>query len=314
MEASSVASLEQGSSNTTNPIGFNEGGISTTFIDGATASIDYGVNDSNATFASVSNYTTINLNTVSNAATTQLIDSSLDKRYDGTKDISTSFYGKYDQEPESGLREALNTTEFWHRITTLSTSTEERVSDYSQNDAVTENFVNLTTDSKQNAPVTVSPIQSPSKGFYQLPVSKITSENWEKSINETLLELFGFENEGFFANDTVYSEMPDYNTTEFFPWNCTDTDNITLCANFSTNSSDTFDGDLQYWPLILLLIPFFTVFGNVLVVLSVFKERSLQHVTNYFIVSLAVADIMVAILVMPAAVYVEVGATVYTMY
>jgi len=33
---------------------------------------------------------------------------------------------------------------------------------------------------------------------------------------------------------------------------------------------------------------------------------SSQSVTNYFIVSLAVADIMVAVLVMPLAVYVEV--------
>ena len=35
--------------------------------------------------------------------------------------------------------------------------------------------------------------------------------------------------------------------------------------------------------------------------------KTLQSVTNYFIVSLAVADIMVAVLVMPLAVYVEVN-------
>jgi len=44
----------------------------------------------------------------------------------------------------------------------------------------------------------------------------------------------------------------------------------------------------------------------VMVVLGVYHERSLQSATNYFIVSLAIADIMVAILVMPLAVYVEV--------
>jgi len=42
-------------------------------------------------------------------------------------------------------------------------------------------------------------------------------------------------------------------------------------------------------------------------VLSVYREKTLQSVTNYFIVSLAVADIMVAVLVMPLAVYVEVA-------
>jgi len=36
------------------------------------------------------------------------------------------------------------------------------------------------------------------------------------------------------------------------------------------------------------------------------REMSLRTATNYFIVSLAVADIMVAVLVMPLAVYVEV--------
>ena len=63
---------------------------------------------------------------------------------------------------------------------------------------------------------------------------------------------------------------------------------------------------LQYWTLVLLLFPLVTVFGNVLVCLSVFRARSLQTVTNYFIVSLAISDIMVAMLVMPFAVYVEV--------
>jgi len=49
-----------------------------------------------------------------------------------------------------------------------------------------------------------------------------------------------------------------------------------------------------------------TVFGNVLVCLSVYRERNLRTATNFFIVSLAVADLMVAVLVMPFAVYVEV--------
>ena len=71
--------------------------------------------------------------------------------------------------------------------------------------------------------------------------------------------------------------------------------------------SDLVGHNDNYWALMLLVFPVLTVFGNVLVVLSVYRERSLQSVTNYFIVSLAVADIMVAILVMPLAVYVEVS-------
>lgn len=42
-----------------------------------------------------------------------------------------------------------------------------------------------------------------------------------------------------------------------------------------------------------------TIIGNILVILSVFTYRPLRNVANFFIVSLAVADLAVAILVMP---------------
>ncbi|XP_025992168.2 dopamine D2-like receptor isoform X3 [Solenopsis invicta] len=63
----------------------------------------------------------------------------------------------------------------------------------------------------------------------------------------------------------------------------------------------------SWWALILVIVPCLTLFGNVLVILAVVKERTLQTVTNYFIVSLAVADLLVAVLVMPFAVYVLVN-------
>jgi hypothetical protein len=40
-----------------------------------------------------------------------------------------------------------------------------------------------------------------------------------------------------------------------------------------------------------------------------FQERSLQNITNYFIVSLAVADLLVAGVVMPFYTYTLVGLT-----
>lgn len=70
--------------------------------------------------------------------------------------------------------------------------------------------------------------------------------------------------------------------------------------------SDVVSG-YNYWALILVLFPMFTLFGNVLVILAVYRERTLQTVTNYFIVSLALADLLVAVVVMPFAVYVLVS-------
>ena len=51
--------------------------------------------------------------------------------------------------------------------------------------------------------------------------------------------------------------------------------------------------------IILGSIMVFTVLGNILVILSIFTYRPLHNVQNMFMVSLAVADIMVAVLVMP---------------
>uniref|UniRef100_A0A336K1A1 CSON005997 protein n=1 Tax=Culicoides sonorensis TaxID=179676 RepID=A0A336K1A1_CULSO len=51
--------------------------------------------------------------------------------------------------------------------------------------------------------------------------------------------------------------------------------------------------------LILSFIIIFTITGNILVILSVFTYRPLKTVQNFFIVSLAVADIFVASLVLP---------------
>lgn len=89
-----------------------------------------------------------------------------------------------------------------------------------------------------------------------------------------------------------------------------------LLEGLDANQSHLFDeeetaagssSDRQYWAMMLIVFPMFTVFGNVLVVLSVWREKSLQSVTNYFIVSLAISDIMVAMLVMPLSIYVEVS-------
>lgn len=54
------------------------------------------------------------------------------------------------------------------------------------------------------------------------------------------------------------------------------------------------------WPaLLILVIIALTVGGNILVILAVSLEKKLQNATNFFLRSLAVADMLVGILVMP---------------
>lgn len=55
----------------------------------------------------------------------------------------------------------------------------------------------------------------------------------------------------------------------------------------------------NYWALFALVLVVGTAAGNILVCLAIAWERRLQNVTNYFLMSLAITDLMVAILVMP---------------
>uniref|UniRef100_A0A8C6S8N9 5-hydroxytryptamine receptor 2A n=1 Tax=Neogobius melanostomus TaxID=47308 RepID=A0A8C6S8N9_9GOBI len=56
------------------------------------------------------------------------------------------------------------------------------------------------------------------------------------------------------------------------------------------------------WPALLILVVIaLTVMGNILVILAVSLEKKLQNATNYFLMSLAVADMLLGILVMPVS-------------
>lgn len=55
----------------------------------------------------------------------------------------------------------------------------------------------------------------------------------------------------------------------------------------------------------LLLIIVCSIVGNVLVCLAVCWERRLQNMTNYFLMSLAIADLLVSVVVMPLGMIVE---------
>ena len=87
-------------------------------------------------------------------------------------------------------------------------------------------------------------------------------------------------------------------------------DSVLACPSCAPpiNVSATLDENEEskskvYWALVLLVLPVLAIFGNILVIVSVYREKSLQSVTNYFIVSLAFADLLVGGVVMPFALY-----------
>ncbi|XP_067014475.2 uncharacterized protein 5-HT2B [Anabrus simplex] len=63
-------------------------------------------------------------------------------------------------------------------------------------------------------------------------------------------------------------------------------------------TSDT-DSEDNWWALLATALVLATAAGNILVCLAIAWERRLQNVTNYFLMSLAITDLMVAVLVMP---------------
>lgn len=77
-----------------------------------------------------------------------------------------------------------------------------------------------------------------------------------------------------------------------------------------SNSSTVDKVEPQQMPqlamLVLLVVICMSALGNLLVCLAVIWDRRLQNMTNYFLMSLAIADLLVSLLVMPLGMVVEI--------
>ncbi|KOC66555.1 5-hydroxytryptamine receptor [Habropoda laboriosa] len=81
-------------------------------------------------------------------------------------------------------------------------------------------------------------------------------------------------------------------------------EHVNQAGNSSTDGLVFTDASIILRALVLGLLILVTIVGNLFVIAAILHERNLQSVANYLIVSLAVADLMVACLVMPfGAVY-----------
>ncbi|XP_022648478.1 5-hydroxytryptamine receptor 2A-like [Varroa destructor] len=75
---------------------------------------------------------------------------------------------------------------------------------------------------------------------------------------------------------------------------------VEACLLNDQVSKEYLEPPQYHWlALVLLVIPLAGVLGNSLVCIAVWQERRLHNVTNFFLVSLALADLMVCLAVMP---------------
>ncbi|XP_045773792.1 dopamine D2-like receptor [Maniola jurtina] len=124
-------------------------------------------------------------------------------------------------------------------------------------------------------------------------ISTFTLRPPDSDVNRTIIIVSQDEkNDTLFNYSSYFSGFSDFDRTfnESF-------------LNSTYKNGTCSDVQYNFWALSLIIFPLLTLFGNVLVIISVARERSLQTATNYFIVSLAVADLLVAVVVMPFGVY-----------
>ncbi|XP_044151256.1 alpha-1D adrenergic receptor [Bufo gargarizans] len=92
-------------------------------------------------------------------------------------------------------------------------------------------------------------------------------------------------------------------------WNRSEQEDHLFGGNGTVNGTSLADGlDLQALSVGIVLAVFilFAIVGNIMVILSVACNRQLQTVTNYFIINLAIADLLLSTTVLPFSATLEV--------
>lgn len=97
----------------------------------------------------------------------------------------------------------------------------------------------------------------------------------------------------------------EFYSTEITYTNTTNTTQLPATSGYST-SDFVAQLDIPY-TLMELLVSVVAVIGNALVIIVFYRERRLRRRTNYYIISLAIADLLVGLLGVPFAIMASVG-------
>ena len=108
----------------------------------------------------------------------------------------------------------------------------------------------------------------------------------------------------------VVSETPSMyvmsnHTLAEVAFNASEENASTSLFNYTLTTPPTVPVPINWGVLSLTPVILATAIGNILVCLAVCWEKRLQNMTNYFLMSLAIADLLVSILVMPIGMVVE---------
>ncbi|GIX96834.1 5-hydroxytryptamine receptor 2B [Caerostris darwini] len=120
-------------------------------------------------------------------------------------------------------------------------------------------------------------------------------------------------------NDVILDDTEDDILHLFQNWS----QNFTICTTKCNNTSTFLNDDVQnqepsliihehdmlnlvFLSILLSFIILTTIAGNIFVLVAIIRERNLQTLSNYLVFSLAIADLMVACLVMPIGAQYEV--------